>query len=150
MSAHGLPWCYSDGGRVESGRRGDAGDCVTRSIAIVTGIDYDEVYRYVAAQVATAGRSKSARNGVPKKVTRKLMEHFGGVWTPTMTIGSGTTVHLAQGELPETERIVAQVTKHVTAVIYGVVLDTYDPTREGTRAVYGYWTFPPLARELVA
>lgn len=72
---------------------------------------------------------------------------FGFTWTPTMSIGSGTTVHLRQGELPECERIVARCSRHLVAVIYGVVHDTGDPCRGGTRAVYGYWT-APWAREL--
>ncbi len=29
--------------------------------------------------------------------------------------------------------------RHYTAVIDGVINDTHDPSREGTRCVYGYW-----------
>ena len=32
--------------------------------------------------------------------------------------------------------------KHCTAWIDGECHDTYDPTRDGTRCVYGYWTAP--------
>ena len=39
----------------------------------------------------------------------------GWKWTPTMQIGSGCKVHLADGELPMRKRIVA-VSKHYTAV----------------------------------
>ena len=35
---------YNDGGRAAAGYQGAAGDCVTRSIAIVTGLPYEEVY----------------------------------------------------------------------------------------------------------
>lgn len=59
--------------------------------------------------------------------------------TATMGIGTGTTVHLAQGELPA-GRLVVQVSGHLCAVVDGVVHDTFDPCRGGTRAVYGYWT----------
>jgi len=30
--------------------------------------------------------------------------------------------------------------KHTTAVIDGIIHDTYDPSRAGTRCVYGYFT----------
>jgi hypothetical protein len=55
-----------------------------------------------------------------------------------MQVGSGTKVHLRDGELPM-GRLVVAVSNHVTAVIDGVVHDTHDPSRGGTRAVYGYW-----------
>ena len=53
-------------------------------------------------------------------------------------IGTGCVAHLAPGELPE-GRVVARVSKHLTAVIDGVIRDTFDPSRGGTRCVYGYW-----------
>jgi hypothetical protein len=31
------------------------------------------------------------------------------------------------------------VSKHYCAVIDGVIHDTSDPSRDGTRCVYGYW-----------
>jgi hypothetical protein len=66
------------------------------------------------------------------------MERLGFVWTPTMTIGSGCRVHLRDGELPM-GRLVVSVSKHATAVIDGVIHDTHDPARGGTRCVYGFW-----------
>ena len=32
------------------------------------------------------------------------------------------------------------LSRHMCAVIDGVIHDTYDPSRDGTRAVYGYYT----------
>jgi hypothetical protein len=32
------------------------------------------------------------------------------------------------------------VSRHMVAVIDGVVYDNHDSTRGGSRAVYGYWT----------
>jgi hypothetical protein len=57
-----------------------------------------------------------------------------------MFIGQGCKVHLREGELPM-GRLVVNLSKHFTAVIDGVVYDTHDPTRDGTRCVYGYWIF---------
>ena len=58
-----------------------------------------------------------------------------------MQIGSGCTVHLRGDELPS-GRLVVSVSKHLTAVIYGVIHDTHDCSRGETRCVYGYWQQP--------
>lgn len=55
-----------------------------------------------------------------------------------MGIGTGCRVHLRPDELPR-GRLVVKLSRHITAVIDGVVYDTHDPTRGGTRCVYGYY-----------
>lgn len=130
-----LPFVCNDGGRASAGFKGQTRDCVTRAIAIATGRSYTEVY---AGINETAGDS-SARTGVRKPVTREYMASVGWKWTPTMAIGSGCKVHLATGELPM-GNLVVQCSRHVVAVIDGVVHDTHDPTRDGRRCVYGYWS----------
>jgi hypothetical protein len=131
----------NDGGRAASGFRGDAGDCVTRAIAIALDLPYREVYDDLAARQAELGKPRSARNGVPRKVYENyLLGDHGWRWFPTMHIGSGCTVHLREDELP-TGRIIARLSKHLCAVIDGVIHDTHDPSRDGTRCVYGYFQF---------
>lgn len=149
MSAHDgirpLPWRYDDGGRAAAGFQGKAGDCVARAIAIATGKPYREVYATLAAGNATqrAGkrgkRSRSARDGVDTRRAwfGRLMASLGFQWIPTMAIGSGCTTHMAVGEVPD--NCIANVSKHIVAVVDGVVRDTHDPTRGGTRCVYGWW-----------
>jgi len=138
-------WVYDDGGRAAAGFKGQAGDCVCRAVAIVTGKPYSEVYKLINEVAATERRSKrqrgksSARTGVRKATTRRLMERLGWTWTPTMKIGQGCRVHLSTDELPA-GRLVVAVSRHVVAVINGVVHDTHDPSRGGTRCVYGFWT----------
>jgi hypothetical protein len=85
----------------------------------------------------TRGR-RSARNGVFRNVYEPFLFEHGWIWTPTMQIGQGCTVHLTDGELPG-GRLVVSVSKHVTAVIDGVIHDTHNPSRGGTRCVYGYY-----------
>jgi hypothetical protein len=139
-----MKFIYHDGGREAAGFRGKAGDCVVRSVAIATGLPYQKVYDLVdelGANERTGKRKRgksSARTGVYKDTTRRLLESLGWRWTPTMQIGSGCTVHLRSDELPS-GRLVVSVSKHLTAVIDGVVHDTHDPSRRGTRCVYGYW-----------
>lgn len=138
-------WQYNDGGRRDAGYRGDARDCTTRAIAIATGTSYEEVYvalNGAAQQERITKRHRkrsSARNGVRKTTTRKYMQGLGWTWHPTMHIGSGCRVHLRADELPG-GTIVCKLSRHVCTMIDGVVHDTYDPSRDGTRCVYGYWT----------
>lgn len=136
-----------DGGRVAAGFKGSAGDCVTRSIVIASGMPYADVYSALAngsggERGGKRGKAKgrTARNGIhtSRKWFKDLMESWGFKWVPTMQIGSGCKVHLRDGELP-TGRLVVAVSKHYTAVIDGVIRDAFDPQRDGTRCVYGYW-----------
>ena len=140
-------WIYNDGGRKAAGYKGDTGDCVTRAIAIAGRMDYRSAYNMVSehasherAHKQRKGKS-SARTGVYKPTTKRIMKALGWEWTPTMKIGSGCTVHLRADELPS-GRIVCVVSKHLVAVVDGVVFDTHDPRRGGKRCVYGYWSVP--------
>lgn len=146
---------YDDGGRLAAGYRGKTGDCVCRSIAIVTCLPYQMVYDALAEGNAKQRRSKhhlkgtkSARDGI--HTTRKwfgdYMTSLGFRWVPTMQVGSGCKVHLKEGELPM-GRLVVNVSKHMTAVIDGVLHDNQDCTRGGKRCVYGYYI---LERKLVS
>ena len=131
-----MKWTYNDGGRSRYFRKGGVGDCVIRAIAIAADKDYKDVYN-TARQLL----GYTPRNGVHKKDTKRMMQAFGGRWRATMTIGSGCTTHLKEGEVPMNGRLVCNCSGHVVAVINGVINDTYDPSREGTRCVYGYWLF---------
>lgn len=132
-------WVYDDGGRKDAGFKGETGDCVARALAIATQLPYREVYDALAAGNAEQGEKRSARSGVPRKVYEAFMLDHGFAWTATMRIGSGCTVHLRADELPD-GRIVARLSGHVCAVVDGVIHDTYDPSRGGTRCVYGYFS----------
>ena len=142
-----MAWTYDDGGRAAAGYIGDAGDCVCRAIAIATGRPYQEIYDALNELGAKERRSRkrrgksSARTGVFKPTTRRFMEALGWRWTPTMSIGQGCKVHLRADELPG-GRLVVAVSKHLVAVIDGLIHDTHDPSRDGTRCVYGYWSAP--------
>lgn len=134
----------TDGGRDTAGYRGTTGDCATRSIAIVTGKPYQEVYDAIneLAKSERTGKRKrgisNARTGVFPQLVRKYLTNLGWKWTPTMFIGSGCKVHLKADELPN-GKLLVNVSKHYTAVIDGVIHDTFDPSRDGTRCVYGYY-----------
>jgi hypothetical protein len=141
-----MRFVFDDGGRIAAGFKGSAGDCCVRSIAIATGKPYREVYDAIntvssreRSSSKRRGRKSSSRTGVFGSTARKYMDSLGYTWTPCMTIGSGCKVHLRADELPPGKLLVF-VSKHYTAVIDGVIHDTFDPSRNGTRCVYGYYT----------
>ncbi len=134
---------WNDGGRSVA-FKGKSGDCVTRAVSIASGLPYSEVYAALSIQCRSerASTKRSARNGVhtKRKWFKAWMHALGWRWTPTMQIGSGCKVHLRDGELPQ-GRLIVSLSKHYCAVIDGVIHDTSDPQRGGTRCVYGYWQF---------
>ena len=141
---------FNDGGRAEAGYKGETGDCVCRSICIVTGKPYDEVYQALAEGNFTQRKSKhskkgkrTAANGIntKRKWFNEYMLSLGFKWVPTMFIGVGCKMHLKKEELP-TGKIICNVSKHFVAVVDGVINDIYDCSREGTRCVYGYYYQP--------
>jgi hypothetical protein len=86
------------------------------------------------------GQSRSsARTGVKKRTVSRYLADIGWTWHPTMHIGQGCQTHLQADELPG-GRLIVKCSRHLTAVIDGVIHDTHDPSREGTRCVYGYWS----------
>lgn len=145
-----MKFVNADGGR-SNYFKGTAGDCVCRAICNATGKDYKEIYdsldKFIKYHLEHNKRRKhrfkknsGARDGVPKTLTKKYIEEYiGWKWHPLMTIGSGCKVHLKEDELPNGTLIV-RVSKHITCIKDGVIYDTYDCSREGTRCVYGYWS----------
>lgn len=142
-----IQYQYNDGGRKAAGFKGDAGDCVTRSICIAAGLPYKQVYDDLANGNATQRKSKrtkkqgrTASHGINtgRRWFKAYMERLGFTWVPTMHIGQGCKVHLKAGELPM-GRLVVNVSNHMVAVIDGVINDTFDCSRSGKRCVYGYY-----------
>jgi len=118
-----MEFVIDDGGRSPYFKGKTADDCVTRSIAIASGCDYRVVYDRLAAGHHTKTGKRSARDGIITK--HKWFKDY---------------MCLRDGELP-TGRLVVSLSRHYTAVLDGVIHDTHDPQRNGTRCVYGYWEF---------
>jgi len=151
FSKSNLKLKINDGGRAAAGYKGQVGDCVVRSIAIVTGQPYQKVYNDLfkaneefrntsKTKLARSlkQRNDSPRSGTHRVVLKKYLAELGFKWTPTMFVGKGCTVHLKKEELPSGTLLVS-CSKHITVVKDGVLHDTHDCTRNGTRCVYGYW-----------
>ena len=150
----GMPVIIDDGGRKQSRLKNKpsvVGDCVTRAVAIAAQLSYSQVWLDLTEinsknrmTKRTSKRAKQdADTGVytSRKAFKDYMLSLGFKWVPTMSIGSGCQVHLRPGDLPSKGRLVVRLSKHVCAVVDGVVYDSHDPCRDGTRCVYGYWIF---------
>jgi len=150
-----MTWVYDDGGRKAAGYSEKRGDCVTRAIAIATGLPYQVVFDGLKAEAERerprlrwhkgeqgrkefTRRKSSVSHGVKPATTRRYLDKLGWEFVPCMAVGTGCKVHLRKSELPK-GRLIIRCSLHLTAVIDGVIHDTYDPSRQGTRCVYGYW-----------
>ncbi len=137
-----MNFLFNDGGRKQAGFRGTAGDCTVRAIAIATQTPYMEVYNALFTlnrRINKNPKKHSPRDGTTKlTTTKRYLKSKGWTWVPTMFIGQGCRVHLKEEELPK-GRLIVRVSKHLVAVIDGVVNDTFDCTRDETRCVYGYF-----------
>lgn len=139
-----MSYHFNDGGRALAGFKGDTGDCVTRAIAIVTGKPYLEVYNALneLSKRERKGKRKrgisNARTGVYKATRNRYLKSLGWRWVACMGIGTGCKVHLKADELPRGTLLLA-LSRHSAAFIDGILHDTHDCSRDGTRCVYGYW-----------
>ena len=123
---------YNDGGRSKY-YKGKAGDCVCRAIAIVTGLDYKEVFddlKYYTGQNPNRG-IKSHSKGL-----RQYMSLLGfryGIAPPATT--------LCEGKLPSKGKLVCIDKSHAIAVIDGVVYDSFDSRfkYKKPRVIVGYF-----------
>lgn len=146
-----IEFVYATGGREKYFTGEKAGDCVTRAIALATGKDYKEIYDALFELIRTVKplkkerryKNPSPRNGVHTRIAKMYIEKtLGWEWVPTMGIGTGCQVHLRADELPTDGNIILNLSKHFACVKDGILYDTHDCSREGTRCVYGYWKQP--------
>ena len=147
----GLSWEYNDGGRLEAGFRGNAGDCVTRSISIATGRDYLDLYKEFAVSNAAhwegkakraknpqraklyAGRAKiTARNGIADAVFEPVLAEAG--WVKTK-LPNGSRL----SDLPTDTMLVVHLRAHLVAINHGTIQDTFDSSYEYDRSAFAYW-----------
>jgi hypothetical protein len=146
-----FPLQLNDGGREKAGFKGGAGDCVVRSIAIAAKLPYMQVYEDLRSANQNYAELKndrlarrlnnkgsSPRNGNHRNVFHDYILGLGFEWVPTMRVGAGCRVHLRPSELP-TGTLIVKVSKHLTAIVDGVIQDTHNPSRGGSRCVYGYY-----------
>ena len=113
------------------------------AIAMANNESYEAVYADLAKRQKALGKP-GLSSGVYRKTYDGYLADAGWYWFPTMTIGMGCTVHMLADELPE-GRIIVRLSRRLTVVEDGVVYDSVDPRRDGTRCVYGFWSEDELA-----
>lgn len=152
----GIEFIYATGGRELYFKKPDVRDCVTRAIVNATDMDYLEVYNGINAEAKKEHQGKrmrtksTARNGVYKGTIKRYIEGvLGWVWVPCMGIGTGCQTHLCEDELPKKGNYILNLSGHLSCIKDGVLYDTYDCSRNGTRCVYGYWRKPTAAEKAV-
>lgn len=101
-----------------------------------------------AWRTVLVGRCESANEGalgrrLKWKYTHRdtlhaVLAEQGFEWVNCMRIDSGCTTRLTSSDLPA-GRLVVRLSRHYAAVIDGVIHDTHDCSRGGSRCVYGYW-----------
>lgn len=130
---------YSDGGRSKYFKASNVRDCCVRAICNATGKDYKEVYD----ALKKLNKGISCRNGTPKKVWKKYIEQeLGWKKVSCCGIGTGCKVHLNEDELPKKGTLIVSVSKHLTCVKDGVLIDSFNCSRDGERMVYTYYYNP--------
>ena len=128
-----MEFIWSDGGRAACGYVGLTGDCVTRSIAIATGLAYRDVY-----QGLSKASDKTARHGITSDVYADLSSQ------PRLEEYLPLTV-LRRRHLPRGVVIVAfqadgrNRTAHLACVIDHTVYDTWNPMEDPAYRIVGYW-----------
>jgi hypothetical protein len=129
-----MEFIWNDGGRAASGFVGLTGDCVTRAIAIATGVSYRDVYEQLGKRC-----QKSPRKGIETIYAADYLNERG--WQ-----------RHDGGELPFTAQnlpkgvVIAHVcdshgrSNHFCTVIDHVVYDTWNPADDSDYIVNGFWT----------
>lgn len=113
------PWVLSDGGRSQSKRSAQKNDCTVRALAIARGLPYDEAY------------------DILKDAGRKCSRGFDFVrWIATQPWATKIAFPAAKGQRRMTPAqfcidhprgtFILRVSKHVFAVVDGVVHDTFE------------------------
>lgn len=135
-----MEWQYDTGGREKYYKQVNVGDCVVRAIAIANNLDYKGSYNLVKRY----NQGNTPRDGVPTKVYSDLLRDLGWEYISCSGRGyKGKLLYLNEESLPMEGIVICRVSNHLTTVINGVIHDTHDCSRDGTRQVYGYWCRKP-------
>jgi len=150
---------FNAGGRATAGITGSSGDCVVRAIAIATGKSYTEVHnalqnglrhqieieRKQQLQYGIAGRTRPTTTpltGVTHDVYAPYLKWLGWEYVPKPVGADGKLLRLRPGSLPK-GRLIVGLSRHLVAVIEGVIQDTYYSALRGGRPIRGYFRKRP-------
>lgn len=161
-----LDFVVDDGGRKAAGYKGNASDCVLRSLSIALGEDYEELRRELMEETkhfANTSRSRKAKRqkkegnsvfrGVYREVYSVILKRRGWIRTGMSKIGSSKRYYLTKSDVPPVP-VILHTRGHLTTSIDHTIRDTWDtrmstvfkdgsPTDEKSpRVYYSMWTPP--------
>lgn len=135
-----LDFIRTDGGRMDAGFKGDAGDCVTRALALAFNQGYRQTYRELTelSVEMSGGLDRSVRHGVYPPVYHRYITERGWevyVCKPKTYLNALASV---------SGNFIAVIPRHVAYVSDGVVMDTWDSrkskrTKCGSPTLIGYY-----------
>jgi len=150
---------FNDGGRAAAGFTGSSGDCVVRAIAIATGKSYREAHnalqnglrhqieieRRQGLEYGFAHQTKqkpTPLTGLTSKVYGPYLKWLGWEYVHKPPKADGKPLRLQPRLMPK-GRLIVQVSRHLVAVIDGVIHDTYYSALRGRRPIQGWYFRKP-------
>ena len=128
-----IDYTYNDGGRGKAGYKGTTGDCGVRAVAILTGLDYQTVYKSAAAFFKSHGYAATGnayKMGKKTKRGQKKPHVVQDLWYESMGFEK---VKLPKGKKPtytEAHELygdcMVTTRKHICALKDGALHDTFD------------------------
>lgn len=130
-----LGFKYDDGGGNKYARYA-TGDCATRAMAVVTGEHYLSILRLIQneAENERGGKRSDGKTYTRLSAVRNIMQQKGWQFVDMRKSPKKFSEWKA-----ETGTWLVWCPQHFTAVIDGVIHDTFDPRTEGITTVKGYW-----------
>lgn len=137
---HGLAFEKTDGGRLDAGFKGSAGDCATRAITLYTGENYRTIYNELThlTRKLTGGFDRSVRDGVGLPTFYHYMTQTLEA-TPMLTPGS----YFTADAIPDGP-LIAVLPRHFVFVENHTVFDAWDSrhssrTKNGANRLLGFF-----------
>lgn len=135
-----MEFIYNDGGRSNYFKASNVADCVCRAICNTTGIDYKVMYDLInkISKLEKWGNPSSARNGVYKDSWKKILKALQAQEIKVQEFGSNIKCHLCDEDLQQYNKgkYILSLSHHMSSLINGKLVDTYDCSRDGDRQVY--------------
>lgn len=124
-------------------------DSAPRAVAIATGLDYVTVWNelYELCQHVTqrpnCRRTDHPETFVDKDILAAYLAGLGWRWRATQRVGACEKVLLSRRLLPDQGTYICRISKGWVCLKDGVLHDVTDPSRDGTRLVYGWFERGP-------
>lgn len=146
-----MQFIYNDGGRSNYFKASNVGDCVCRALCNTTGVDYKVMYNLInkIAKLEKVSNCSKARDGVYRDSWKKILKALGAQEIKVQEFGSSIKCHLCDEDLIDYQRgkYILSLSHHLSSLINGKIVDTYDCSRDGDRQVYKMYKMTKTTEE---